>query len=71
MTKLRRIELIGEDFTKIVRMKDLEVGDVFKIYEPETEEQVGTAWKVARGPELNNAGQIEVIVDPEPPLEEK
>lgn len=64
MTALRRIELQEGTSTKVVKMIDLKPGDVFKIYEPDTNEQVGGAWKVVTAPTVDNEGIAGVIVDP-------
>jgi hypothetical protein len=64
MTALRRIELQEGTTTKIVKMVDLKPGDIFKVYESDTNEQVGDAWKVVSPPTVDKNGIAGVIVDP-------
>ncbi len=64
MNELRRIELQENGTTRVVRMADLKLGDIFKAYESDTNEQVGTAWKVVSMPTIDKNGVSGVIVDP-------
>ena len=64
MTALRRIELQEGTTTRIVKMVDLKPGDIFKAYEPDTNEQVGSAWKVVTMPTVDENGIAGVTVDP-------